>query len=92
VFEATLPTFAAAAVRVRRTVRLPELSPTALAMVFLLLTVLFTVLTTQLLFMGTGNPLDRLGASFSPRERADYHATVDRQIRPLRIPESAKPN
>lgn len=89
-FETTLPTLATSAARARRVVRLPELSPTALAMVFALLTVLFTVLTTQLLLAGTGNPLDHLGASFSPRDQADYHATPNRQIRPLRVPASAR--
>jgi hypothetical protein len=69
-----------------------QLSPSQVAALCLLLTLLFTVASTQLLVPGAVNPLDQLRTSFSPRGRADYTTTVDRQIHPLRVPASARPD
>jgi hypothetical protein len=70
---------------------LAQPTPSQVAALCLLLTVLFTVLSTQLILPGGGNPLEKLRSTFAARERADYTVTVDRQIRPLRVPASARP-
>ena len=75
-----------------RTLSPVQLTPSQVAALCFVLTILFTVLSLQLLMPGAVNPLDQLRTSFSPRQSADYTATVDRQIRPLRVPASARPD